>query len=584
MSKQNRPNWNSRLLKYARVAAIVALLLLAVYVGSLVAGLQPQGIQPIWQQIGVPPCIVDPANLPPPTRPDGSTANYLHTCGNRLCDSKGREVRITGINWFGAETDTFVPHGLWSRHWESILDQIANLGYNTIRLPYSNEMLRPGIEPRGIDYNINPDLQGLTSLQVMDKIIAGARERGIKVILDRHRPTSAGQSPLWYTDEVSEEQWIADWRMLASRYFGDDTIIAVDLHNEPFAEATWGSGDLANDWALAAERAGNAILEVNPYLLILVQGIEQYQGDWYWWGGNLQGAAQYPVRLTVPSRLVYSPHDYGPEVYPQGWFSDPSFPNNLPQVWDKHWGYISREGIAPILVGEFGGRSVDQQEPEGQWQIALLTFISQQGLHYFNWSLNPNSGDTGGLLSEDWLSLMEGKYDTYKQYLAPPIVDPGVRHFGPAPAQPGVLYRVGEKASRVSTISFSLQITNDGGEPIDLTKIKVRYWFSHGQSRGSKPLADIDWAALGQGTVETQLVPTDRGGQDYYMEISFTQGTSSLPAYGSTGDILVRVHASDWSEYDQSNDYSFDAQAADYVRSDHITLYVDGRLAWGTEP
>ena len=38
----------------------------------------------------------------------------------------------------------------------------------------------------------------------------------------------------------------------------------------------------------AATRAGNAILEVNPRLLVLVDGIQHVGADQYWRGGNLQ--------------------------------------------------------------------------------------------------------------------------------------------------------------------------------------------------------------------------------------------------------------------------------------------------------
>ena len=33
------------------------------------------------------------------------------------------------------------------------------------------------------------------------------------------------------------------------------------------------------DWARAAERAGNAVLAINPNLLIMVEGIGTYKGD-----------------------------------------------------------------------------------------------------------------------------------------------------------------------------------------------------------------------------------------------------------------------------------------------------------------
>lgn len=81
----------------------------------------------------------------------------------------------------------------------------------------------------------------------MDRAIASAKANGLNVILDQHRPTTDGQSELWYTPDLSEAQWISDWKMLADRYKDDPTVIGVDLHNEPHGQATWGSGDAATD-------------------------------------------------------------------------------------------------------------------------------------------------------------------------------------------------------------------------------------------------------------------------------------------------------------------------------------------------
>src|SRR5262249_26170556 len=96
---------------------------------------------------------------------------FLHTSGAKLLDAHGNEVRITGVNWFGLETNTFAPHGLWARNYGDMLDQMASAGFNTVRLPYSNQLLQPGSTPQGIDYGKNPDLQGLNGLQIMDKIV-----------------------------------------------------------------------------------------------------------------------------------------------------------------------------------------------------------------------------------------------------------------------------------------------------------------------------------------------------------------------------------------------------------------------------
>lgn len=355
-------------------------------------------------------------------------SNYLHTSGNQILDASGKVVGLGGLNWFGFETDIRAPHGLWQRNWQDMLDQIHKLGYNVIRLPFSNAMLAPDAMPTGIDYQKNPDLVNLSALEVMDRIIAGAGARDLRVILDDHRSTPGGgpeSNGLWYTTSYPESRWIDDWKMLARRYKGNDTVIGMDLRNEPFG-ACWGCGDPSKDWRLAAEKAGNAILSVNPNLLVIVEGIGTYNGQSTWWGGNLMGVKDYPVALHVPNRLVYSAHEYPGSMYPQPWFSDPSYPNNLPAVWDKYWGYLAAN--TPILIGEFGTRL--QTDKDRQWFQKFGSYIQAKHLNWTFWSLNPNSGDTGGLLLDDWLSVQQEKQTVLKtiQY---PLIGSGGR---PLPA------------------------------------------------------------------------------------------------------------------------------------------------------
>jgi endoglucanase len=342
----------------------------------------------------------------------------LHAAGGNLVDANGNEVHLTGVSWFGFETESFAPHGLWVRNWQSMLDQIAHAGFNTIRLPYSNQLFDPSSNPTGINYFVNPGLRGLKGLALMDKIIAGAGARGLKVILDQHRPDAYAQSDLWYTNKVPESRWISDWVMLANHYRGNPTVIGADLHNKPHGMASWGDGNSATDWRLAAQRAGDAVLSANPDWLIIVEGIEHYGNDYYWWGGNLEGAKQYPVQLSEPDKLVYSAHDYGPNVYPQQWFQARSFPNNLPGIWETHWAYLQSQNIAPVLLGEFGGQSMGQ-DTEGKWQRSLLNFVKSRGISYAYWAWNPDSGDTGGILKADWKTLDEAKLRILSAYQWP---------------------------------------------------------------------------------------------------------------------------------------------------------------------
>lgn len=370
--------------------------------------------------------------------PVAASSGYLHTDGNQIVNASGEAVQINATSWFGGESTTYVPHGLWSRGYKDMLDQMVELGFNTIRLPYSDEALEPGKVPNGIDFALNPDLQGLTVLQVYDKIVEYAGQVGLKIFFDHHR-SEAGAGPngngLWYSSAYPESKMIENWVMLANHYAGNSTVIGADLANEPH-NATWGDGGV-NDWQAAAQRIGNAILNVAPQWLIIVEGVESYQGSNYWWGGNLQGVAQHPVVLNVANQLVYSPHDYPNSVFPQTWFQDPNFPNNLDDVFRANWGYIYEQNIAPILLGEWGTKLVDPLD--SGWLNAITKYLGgdfnldgtkdigagKLPMSWAWWAWNPNSGDTGGVLQDDWLTPNLNKVNAVKPIMFGLITDGG---------------------------------------------------------------------------------------------------------------------------------------------------------------
>jgi endoglucanase len=380
-----------------------------------------------------------------PAAAAGTGTGYLHTNGNKIVDASGATIRLTGINWFGMETDNHTFHGLWANApatWRGQIDRMASLGFNTLRVPYTGDSLRPGAQATSINDFTNPDLVGLSPLQILDLVINYAGSKGMRVILDRHRPTAAGQTALWYTPTVSEASIIADWQMLAQRYAGNTTVIGADLFNEPHAEGTdpngtgacWVDCVSARQWRLGAERIGNAILSTNSNWLIFVEGVSCNSGGvanqwdnipdpWQncdWWGGNLSQAIANPVRLNVANRLVYSPHEYGISVFDrQVWFNDPAFPNNLPSVWDNFWGNIVKQNVAPIMVGEFGSTLANPLDV--QWLTTLMSYMTQNGMSFTYWSWNPNSGDTGGIALDDWYSINTQKYNILQPHLVPPV-------------------------------------------------------------------------------------------------------------------------------------------------------------------
>ncbi len=308
-----------------------------------------------------------------------------------------------------------------------MLAQIKSLGYNVIRLPYSVQALRAA-SVSGINFDLgsNRELQGKTPIEVMDLVIQEAGRQGLLILLDSHRLNNQRIPELWYGDGFTEADWIGTWTMLAERYKNQPNVIGADLKNEPHGRASWGTNKKETDWRLAAERSGNAILKVNKNWLIVVEGVENnvpgQRLKRHWMGGNLEGVRQFPVRLSVRNKLVYSPHEYGPGVFDQPWFSERSFPKNLLDRWETGFFFIARQKIAPVLVGEFGGRKVDKTSKEGIWQRQFVNFLQKNNLSFTYWSWNPNSQDTGGILLDDWQAIDQPKQQLLSQLLPAPTM------------------------------------------------------------------------------------------------------------------------------------------------------------------
>nr|WP_276745668.1 MULTISPECIES: cellulase family glycosylhydrolase [Ruminococcus] len=401
---------------------------------------------------------------------DDTNDDWLHAEGDKLYDMYGNEVWLTGANWFGMNCSECFLHGLWSCDMSDTLASIADHGINLLRIPVSTELLyywmigepdpASGINAKNTpDYSFNPELcredgTQMDSLEIFDVLLKLCKENGIKVMVDVHSPdanNSGHNYELWYGKEMSTgvmvttEIWMDTWVWLADRYKNDDTLIALDLKNEPHGKrgydsatcpttiAKWDNSTDENNWKYAAETCAKKILEVNPNVLIVVEGIEQYpkteQGynfdtpdvweptvnrpsPWHpaWWGGNLRGVKDYPIDLGEhQDKLVYSPHDYGPSVYAQTWF-DKDFTTQtlLDDYWYDTWAYIDDQGIAPLLIGEWGG-FMDAGKNQ-KWMSLLRDYMIENHINHTFWCINPNSGDTGGLLDATFSKWDEEKY------------------------------------------------------------------------------------------------------------------------------------------------------------------------------
>ncbi len=372
--------------------------------------------------------------------------DWLHTDGNKILDKDGKQVWLTGVNWFGYNTGTNTFDGLWNSKLKPSVKAIADHGFNLIRVPMSAELINSwaaGEYPQA-NYNnaYNTELNSMNSLQIFDYFLKLAEENGIKVMPDIHsaETNASGHTVnLWYTDKVSAENYYKALEWMAERYKDNDTIIAYDLKNEPHGKpyeadkaAIWNDSKSDNNWKYVAETAAARILAKNPNVLIMVEGTEIYptdinsnkdyhstnDDDYYfnWWGGNLRGVKDFPVNLgKYQDKLVYSPHDYGPTVYQQPWFEgNYDFDSLMRDCWQDNWFYIYKNNTAPLLIGEWGGF---MKEPNLKWMTCMRRLISENHLNHTFWCYNANSGDTGGLVLDDFSTWDEEKYAFVKEVL-----------------------------------------------------------------------------------------------------------------------------------------------------------------------
>jgi aryl-phospho-beta-D-glucosidase BglC (GH1 family) len=238
----------------------------------------------------------------------------------------------------------------------------------------------------------------------------------------------------------NETKWLADLKDLATLAKTNDNIIAIDIFNEPWGY-TW------DEWATLAEKAYVAINSVNKDVLIFVEGIGSGLKDGTKvdhgdplsnpnWGENIVGFKNRP--LNIPKdRLVFSPHVYGPSVFVQKQFMTgdcaqlegdeagkakcqidiAANKNKLKGGWDEHFGYLRAENYA-IVIGEYGGNMDWPQKgvseanlelwghvtnnPDEAWQKVLGDYMIEKKIEGCYWSINPESGDTGGIFTHKY--------------------------------------------------------------------------------------------------------------------------------------------------------------------------------------
>ncbi|MCA1663307.1 MAG: glycoside hydrolase family 5 protein [Myxococcales bacterium] len=379
----------------ARGAAKTLLLALA-----LVAGCDDDSA-PALLEFGMPADFAARDLALPTDNSDGAAARPLpplplRTSGRFIVDAAGKRFKLAAVNWYGAEEIDHVVAGLDRQPLELLARAIADAGFNAMRLPWSNELIE--LDPVVGDATVaaNPSLRGKHAMEVFDAVAAALGRQGLVVILDNHTSaagwccTLTDGNTLWYNNAYPEASWLADWRAIVTRYLGEPAVVAADLRNEPRGMAAWGGSDPAVDWRAAAMRGGNAVLGVNPRLLVMVEGIN-YSLDFT----GIHDAAT-GITLAVANRLVWSPHDYGFDHNDIVSY-DTTEPALKTELGNK-WGFLLVQGqpySAPLWVGEFGtcntaDSCVDYADntKNGFWFAGVRRYLHDADIDWAYWPWN----------------------------------------------------------------------------------------------------------------------------------------------------------------------------------------------------
>ncbi|MGW0510127.1 glycoside hydrolase family 5 protein [Streptomyces olivaceoviridis] len=398
-----------------------------------------------------------PARIAADTPDPAAWSAPLSTRGRYIVDAHGDRFRLKGANWDGAQgswtgggsaTDPAnhhagqdshgIPLGLDRVPLPRLLADFHQLGINTIRLPFSNEMIHSTAPVPDGAVAANPQLRGRTPLEIYDAVVAALSQSGFAVVLNNHTNTSRwccgiDGNERWNSGQ-STARWADDWVFMARRYASVPRVVGADLYNEVrrdvLDDPNWGLGD-DHDWYGAARLAADRILtEANPRLLIVIEGIN-------WTGVPVDGLPHGRPVLT-PSRtlshtlvdarkLVYSAHFYG--------YTGPrhSGATGIGETHDARYQDLSRAELAaalddeaffveetgrhytaPVWVSEFGIGSGETNAAARTWFGHVTDYFADHDADFAFWPLVGFEGH------DDWALL---RYDTAGHRSG--ILDPG---------------------------------------------------------------------------------------------------------------------------------------------------------------
>jgi aryl-phospho-beta-D-glucosidase BglC (GH1 family) len=255
---------------------------------------------------------------------------------------------------------------------------------------------------------------------------------GFYVIIDDH---------LAYDTLVLDDatKWVASWKALAADIAKDPLLknrVMLDLLNEPDARGIkWQTGPKGPGFGMAKyyEDAMDAIYAVHPTALMLIEGCGQLGLVAMNWGdgfatdaavvkaGGVEDARPFfeaIVKKPYANNVVISPHIYPPSISTHNEPEVVLAPGLFTRL-DNSFGYLTKTGFCPtaggpcklypVVYGETGAKFDKELDVKFLEDFARYMTTSTDGHaptpNMVWWCWNANSGDTGGVVNDQWKEI-----------------------------------------------------------------------------------------------------------------------------------------------------------------------------------
>ena len=165
-----RNEWNANGVARARKIAVFLALFGAITVCPVVLGARPGAT------------LETPAGRGGFLLPHG----WFTTRGAQIVDERGMPVRLASVGLPGCDGIDNALRLLRFVNYQVTMRGLVADGFNTVRIAWSDLTLNASPKAGAINFDLNPDLKGLSSMQVMDKIVDYAGTIGLRIIFDHH--------------------------------------------------------------------------------------------------------------------------------------------------------------------------------------------------------------------------------------------------------------------------------------------------------------------------------------------------------------------------------------------------------------